>query len=109
MAHTLEERVAYLEGKVDEHSRGFGELREMIIHLDQKVDRFREELSRQIHATNQRIDALAQRLTGRLDALDQRFAGRLDALDEKFSRYFLWTIGIQVTVLLAVIGALLGR
>jgi len=91
MAQTLEERVAYLEGKVEEHSRGYGELREMMIHLDQKVDRFREELS------------------GRIDALDQRLTGRIDALDQKFSRYFLWTIGIQITILLAVIGALLGR
>ena len=84
---TIEERVAYLEGKVDEHSRGFAELRDLILHLnsrvdalDQKVDRFREELST-----------------------------RIDALDEKFSRYFLWTIGIQITVLLAVIGALLSK
>ena len=91
MAQTLEERVAYLEGKVEEHSRGYGELREMMIHLDQKVDRFREELS------------------GRIDALDHRLTGRIDALDEKFSRYFLWTIGIQITILLAVIGALLAR
>lgn len=74
---------------LEEHSRGYGELREMMIHLDQKVDRFREELS------------------GRIDALDQRLTGRIDALDEKFSRYFLWTIGIQITILLAVIGALL--
>ena len=59
----------------------------MIIHLDQKVDRFREELSRRID----RIDA------------------RIDTLDEKFSRFFLWTIGIQITVLLAVIGALLSK
>ncbi len=91
MAQTLEERVAYLEGKVEEHSRGYGELREMMIHLDQKVDRFREELS------------------GRIDALDQRLTGRIDVLDEKFSRYFLWMIGIKIAVLLAVIGALLGR
>ncbi len=84
---TLEERVAYLEGKTEEHSRGFGELRDLVIHLnsrvdalDQKVDRFREEL-----------------------------ASRIDALDAKFSRYFLWTIGIQITVLLAVIGALLAK
>lgn len=84
---TIEERVAYIEGKVEEHSRGFGELRDLIIHLnsrvdalDQKVDRFREELS-----------------------------SRIDALDAKFSRYFLWTIGIQITVLLAVIGALLSK
>jgi len=120
MAQSLEERVAYLEGKVDEHSRGFGEIRELIMHLDQKVDRFREELSGRIDAleqrlmgrldaTNGRIDALDQRLTGRIDGLEQRLTGRIDALDEKFSRYFLWTIGIQITVLLAVIGALLSR
>jgi len=88
---TIEERVAYLEGKVEEHSRGFAELREMIIHLDQKVDRFREELA------------------SRIDSLDARLNGRMDSLDTKFSRYFLWTIGIQITVLLAVIGALLGK
>ena len=84
---TIEERVAYLEGKIEEHSHGFGEIRDLIIHLnarvdalDQKVDRFREELST-----------------------------RIDALDAKFSRFFPWTIGIQVTVLLAVIGALLAK
>ncbi len=76
---TLEERVAYLEGKVEEQSRLGGELREMIAHLDQKVDRFREELS-----------------------------GRIDALDQKVSRQFLWLVGLQVTVLLAVVGALIG-
>ncbi len=71
----------------EEHSRGFGGIRELIMHLssridalDQKVDRFREEL-----------------------------CGRIDALDQKFSRYFLWMIGIQITILLAVIGALLAR
>ena len=77
---TIEERVAFLEGKVEEHSRGVAELRDMISHLDQKVDRFREEL-----------------------------VSRIDAIDAKFSAYFLWTIGIQITVLLAVIGALLTR
>ncbi len=98
---TLEERVAYLEGKVEEQSRLGGELREMIAHLDQKVDRFREELSG-------RIDVLDQRLSGRIDALDQRLSGRIDALDQKVSRQFLWLVGLQVTVLLAVVGALIG-
>ncbi len=87
---TLEERVAYLEGKVEEQSRLGGELREMIAHLDQKVDRFREELS------------------GRIDALDHRLSGRIDALDQKVSRQFLWLVGLHVTVLLAVVGALIG-
>jgi len=99
---TIEERVAYIEGKVEGYSRGFGELREMIIHLDQKVDRFREELS-------SRIENLDAQLSSRIDNLEARLSGRLDRLDEKFSRFFLWTIGIQITVLLAVIGALLSK
>jgi len=135
---TVEERLAYLEGRVEEHSRGFGELRELVIHLDQKVDRFREELlgadaatnaridaldqrlSGRIEALDQkvdrfreelsgRIDALDQRLSGRIDALDQHLSGRLEALDHKVSRQFVWLVGIQVMVLLAVIGALLGK
>jgi len=100
---TIEERVAYLEGKVEEHSRGFSELRDMIIHLDQKVDRFREELSSRLDRLDARLDAT----NSRVDNLEARLNARLDALDAKFSRYFLWTIGIQITVLLAIIGALL--
>ncbi len=88
---TVEERIAYLEGKVEEHSRGFGELREMVIHLDQKVDRFREELA------------------ARIDALDQRLSARIEALDQKVSKQFIWLVGIQIMVLLSVIGALLGK
>jgi len=114
---TLEERVAYLEGKTEEHSRGFGELRDLIIHLnsrvdalDHKIDRFREELSSRIDRLDARIANLDARLdatNSRVDNLEARLNARLDALDAKFSRYFLWTIGIQITVLLAIIGALL--
>lgn len=84
---TIEERVAYLEGKVEEHSRGYADIREGLQHLeqrltflDQKVDRFREEL-----------------------------AARIDALDQKVSKQFIWLVGIQIMVLPAVIGALLGK
>jgi hypothetical protein len=80
---------SYLEGKVEEQSWLGGELREMLAHLDRKVDRFRDELS------------------GRIDTLDQRLSGRIDALDQKVSRQFLWLMGVQVTILLAVIGALI--
>ncbi|MDA2925193.1 hypothetical protein MYX65_11195, partial [Acidobacteria bacterium AH-259-L09] len=88
MPQSLEERVAYLEGKVKEHSRGFGELREAIRHLDEKVDRFREELA------------------ARISEMDGRLNARIDAVDQKVSRHFVWLVGIQIAVLLAVIGAL---
>jgi len=109
MAETLEERVAYLEGKVEEHSRGYSELREMIVHLDQKVDRFREELSGRIDTLDQRLSGRIEALSGRLDALDQRLSGRIGALDQKISKQFIWLVGIKIMVLLAVIGALVGK
>jgi len=38
-----------------------------------------------------------------MPALEERVA----YLDQKFSRFFLWVVGIQVSILLAVIAALL--
>ncbi len=113
---TIEERVAFIEGKVEEYSRGFGELRDLIIHLnswvdalDQKLDRFREELATSIDTLKARLTSRIDTTNARIDNLEARLSGRLDSLDEKFSRFFLWTIGIQITVLLAVIGVLLSK
>ena len=85
MPPTIEERVAHLEGKVEEHSRGFEDIRGLIgqvdghlVALDQKVDGVRKELG-----------------------------SRIDALDWKVSRQFTWLVGIQVALLLTVIGALI--
>ena len=103
MPATIEERVAYLEGKVEEHSRAWVDIKELINHLDQcvtfldqKVDRFRDELSSRINALDQRVDSL-----------DQKFDRRIDALDQKFSKYFLWIIGIQVTIFLSILATFL--
>lgn len=41
---TLEERVSYLEGRVEDQSRTTGELRDLVVALDQKVDRRFEAL-----------------------------------------------------------------
>ncbi|GBD29509.1 hypothetical protein HRbin32_00599 [bacterium HR32] len=49
---SLEERVAYLEGKVEEHSRGYAQIRDDI----------------------QQVLQLDRRLSARIDALDQNFS-----------------------------------
>jgi outer membrane murein-binding lipoprotein Lpp len=105
---TLEERVAYLEGKVEEHSRGYAQIREDVQQLRATVQHLDQHLSA-------RIDALDQRLSARIDALDQKvdrfreeLAGRIDALDQKFSRWFAWLTGILITALLAQLGLLAG-
>jgi hypothetical protein len=44
--------------------------------------------------------------------MDARFEGhdrRFDGLDDKMSRQFVWLVGIQVTTLVAMVGALLAR
>ena len=41
--------------------------------------------------------------------LDENFDRRIDALDQKISKQFIWLVGIQITVLLAIIAALLGK
>jgi len=38
-----------------------------------------------------------------------RLERRMDALDDKMSRQFLWLVGIQITTLVAVVGAVLSR
>lgn len=112
MPDSLEERVSFLEGRVSDQSDVLKEIRQSLAHLDQKVDRFRDELAG-------RINALDERLSGRMNALDERISGRLegleqriDAIDEKMDRVsdrlgqrLLWLFGVQVTVLLVVIGA----
>lgn len=85
MPASIEERVAYLEGKVEEHSKVWVDLKDMMVNHDSKMIAF-----------EQRIDR-------RFEAIDRRF----EAIDQKFSKYFLWIIGIQISVLLAVIASML--
>lgn len=100
MPVSLEERVAFLEGKVEEHSKAWVDLKDLIINLDAKVDR-------RIDALDQKVDRFREELSSRIDTLDQRLSSRIDALDQKLSKYSLWIIGVQVTVFLAIIGVLL--
>ena len=65
MALRLEERVAYVEGQVNELSERFSGVEAAIRHLET----------------------------------------RFDAVDSKF----MWTIGIQITTLVAILAALLSR
>lgn len=81
---TLEERVAYIEGQVSEQSHSLLEVRDTVRHLE-------------------------QRLEARFDTLEQRTEARYRALEDKVSRQFVWTVGVQVTTFVAIVGALLSR
>jgi hypothetical protein len=54
---------------------------------------------------DERFDRLERLLDTRFDALDCRF----ERLDKKLTRHFTWLVGLQVTRLVAILGALLAR
>lgn len=94
MAETmaLEERIAKLEGRMDEHSRFVESVNIKLTNmerrfddLDRKIDRFREELDRKIDI---RFDSLSK---------------RIDDLDKKMWINFRWIVGIQITTWITII------
>jgi hypothetical protein len=98
---TLEERVAFIEGQVSEQSHAMIEVREAVRMLEHRIDGRFEAMDRRFEAIDRRFEAVDRRF----DTVDRR----IDALDEKLSRYFVWLVGLQVTTLVAIVGALLTR
>ena len=72
----LEERVAYIEGKVEEQ------------------------------ALLLKLDALDEKLDQRTFAVVRELHERADTLDQTLSRLFVWLAAAQLTTLLVVVGAI---
>jgi hypothetical protein len=81
----LEERVAYLEGRGEEHAAAIGEVRADIRDL-------RAEMSRRFD----HIDGRFERIDGRFERLETRFHTR-----------FMWVIGFQFATFITFIASLL--
>jgi hypothetical protein len=79
---SLEERVAWLEGRVVEQAAFMSDLRSVGSELRQAIGDLRQEMER------------------RFDAVDRRFEG--------MDRRFAWLVGIVVTGFVAVIGTVAG-
>ncbi len=98
----VEERVAFLEGRVVEQSNTLGGIRETMASLENRLERRLESLEQSL---SQRLQALEASVSQRFERVDQRF----DALDTKMSRQFMWLAGMLLTTLVAVVAALVTR
>jgi uncharacterized coiled-coil protein SlyX len=87
---TLGERVVFLERQMAEQTHAFTAIRDSLAGFEGRFDR---------------LDQRADRLEQRVDRLGER----INRLDDKMSRQFLWIVGIQITTLVAVVGAVLLR
>ena len=96
-AKTAEKRVTEVEYKVAENARSIDGLREAIVEGFKAMDR-------RFEAMDHRFEAMDRRF----EAMEQRFDRRLEVVDENMSRQFRWIVGIQITTLLAMIGAAIG-
>ena len=94
-AKTVEERVTEVEYKVAENARSIDGLREAIVEGFKAMDRRFEAMDRRFEAMDRRFEDMGQ-----------RFDRRLEVVDENMSRQFRWIVGIQITTLLAMIGAI---
>jgi hypothetical protein len=106
---TVEERVAYLEGQVGEHSHTLVEIRDSIRQLERRFDARFDQLERRFDTRfeerERRSDQFERRIETRFDVGDRRFEG----LDDKVVRPFPWLVGLQVSTIVAILGALLAR
>jgi len=105
---TVEERLASLEARVD----AMAGLRTAITDLRDDTNRqftdLRSDMNRQF--ADVRGDSNRQFIDLRGD-MNRRFIemrGDVKALDQKVDRQFIWLVGTQLALLLAVVGALLG-
>ena len=99
-AKTVEERVTEVEYKVAENARSIDGLREAIVEGFKAMDRRFEAMDRRFEAME--FEAMERRF----EAMVQRFDRRLEVVDENMSQQFRWIVGIQITTLLAMIGAI---
>ena len=89
----VEERLAYLEGRVEEQGHMVNGIREAMASLEGRIDR--------------RLEQFEQRMDQRFASVDQRFAGvdqRLDSLGAKVDRQG----HIMLATLIAIIGGMSG-
>jgi hypothetical protein len=93
---SVEERLAKLDARVEEHSQLFVTLRETLVAFEHRMDVRFDGIERRFDAVDRRFEAIDRRF----EAIDRRFEvidRRFETLDTKF----VWLIGLYVTSVVA--------
>jgi hypothetical protein len=102
-----EERLAFLEGRVEEQAMRIDDVRDALVSLEQRLDRrlesFEQRMDQRFAMIDQRFIGIDQRFIG----IEQRFAGidqRLDSIDARFGRIY----ALLIAMLVAIVGGMGG-
>jgi uncharacterized coiled-coil protein SlyX len=108
---TVEERLAYLEGRGDYQGASIadlrtsiGEVRADIRELRGEMSELRDEMRSEIGGLRGEMGGLRGEMHSEIGGLRNEMNRRFEAVDTKFT----WVIGIQVTMLVMMAGALFG-
>jgi hypothetical protein len=96
---TVEERLAMLEGRMD----GMGDVRTLIASLGDQMNRGFEGLRAEMRDLRGEMNRRFEQIDRRFEHLDRR----ITTVDEKNDRHFTWVVGLQLTMMVAVVGVLL--
>ena len=95
---SVEERVAYLVGRVEGQSDMMDDIRDALRGFEGRMDQRFEVVDRRFEAVDRKFEVIDRKF----EAIDRKFElvdRRFDSLDGKMSRQFLWLVGLSVTTL----------
>lgn len=84
-AEPVLERIARVEGRVEEHSRMVEDIAGRFTNLEARFDR-----------AEARSDARFDHLEAKIDGIRSRLEVRIDGLDSKMTGYFTWMVGLTL-------------
>jgi len=118
----IEERVARLEGRMDEHSRFFESISVKLTLLEDKGDRNKEDLEKRIDGIRndlekkidgvrddleKKVDGVRNDLEKKIDGVRNDLEKKIDTLRREMYTNFRWIVGIQLTTWITVLLAIL--
>lgn len=101
----IQERVAKVEGRVEEHARMLTDIAGAIRHLEVRMDQRFTSMDLRFTALEGRLTALDQKLDLKVGVLETTLDQRIGTLDEKTDSHFRWLVGIQFAMLVAIIAS----
>jgi nucleoside-diphosphate-sugar epimerase len=93
----VEERVASVVARVREQGK-------MIEKIDDRFDRFEERMDERFNALEAKMDRRFADVDKKFDKVDERMA----RMETKMDRQFMWVVGIQMTMFIAMVATLMG-
>ncbi len=96
----LEERIARLEGRVDEHSRFFESISVKLTLLEERIDRSTARLEERDDQNRQRLEEKIELNRKEIELLRKELEGKMET-------WFRWIVGIQLTTWITVLLAIL--